>query len=148
MPFVEVHWYEGRSDEQKAEIAKRVESALIEVAGVPPEHCWVKFSDSSKSDFIIGEPADDFLRDRPVLEQQQGRDREDFVLGGSLLVLVDVEAEDRQVVALGIDLFEHRMDDAARAAPRSPEVDEHGTVGLDHVGFEVGVCHVGELACH
>jgi hypothetical protein len=24
------------------------------VAGAAPEHCWVKFSDSSKSDFIIG----------------------------------------------------------------------------------------------
>ena len=49
MPFVEVHWFEGRSDEQKAEIAKRIEAALIEVAGVVPEHCWVKFSDSAKT---------------------------------------------------------------------------------------------------
>jgi phenylpyruvate tautomerase PptA (4-oxalocrotonate tautomerase family) len=58
MPFVEVHWYEGRSDEQKAEIAKRIEAALGEVAGVPPEHCWVKFSDTKKSDLIIGEPTE------------------------------------------------------------------------------------------
>jgi len=58
MPFVHVHWYEGRSDEQKAAIAKRIEEALVEVAGASPEHCWVKFSDSSKSDFIIGEPAE------------------------------------------------------------------------------------------
>ncbi len=55
MPFVEVNWYEGRSDEQKREIAKRIEEALVEVAGVTPEHCWVKFSDSKKSDFIIPE---------------------------------------------------------------------------------------------
>jgi phenylpyruvate tautomerase PptA (4-oxalocrotonate tautomerase family) len=58
MPFVHIHWYEGRSDQQKAEIAKRIEEALGEVAGVPPEHCWVKFSDSSKADLIIPE-ADD-----------------------------------------------------------------------------------------
>jgi 4-oxalocrotonate tautomerase len=58
MPFVHIDWYEGRSPEQKAEIAKRIEAALIEVAGVRPEHCWVKFSDSKKSDFIIGEPDD------------------------------------------------------------------------------------------
>jgi 4-oxalocrotonate tautomerase len=58
MPFVHVDWFEGRSDEQKAEIAKRIEAALVEVAGVPPEHCWVKFSDSKKTDFIIG-PAED-----------------------------------------------------------------------------------------
>lgn len=59
MPFVHVHWYEGRSDEQKAEIAKRIEAALIDVTGVPPEHCWVKFSDSKRSDFIIPEPSED-----------------------------------------------------------------------------------------
>jgi phenylpyruvate tautomerase PptA (4-oxalocrotonate tautomerase family) len=58
MPFVHVHWYEGRSDQQKAEIAKRIEEALGEVAGVPPEHCWVKFSDSSKTDLIIPEAGD------------------------------------------------------------------------------------------
>lgn len=58
MPFVHVHWYEGRTDEQKAEIAKRIEEALVEVAGASSEHCWVKFSDSSRSDFIIGKPAE------------------------------------------------------------------------------------------
>lgn len=58
MPFVQVHWFEGRTHEQKAEIAKRIEEALVEVAGASPEHCWVKFSDSAKSDFIIGEAAE------------------------------------------------------------------------------------------
>ena len=53
MPFVEVHWYEGRSDEQKTEIAKRISQALTDVADVPPDHCWIKFSDSSKTDFLI-----------------------------------------------------------------------------------------------
>jgi 4-oxalocrotonate tautomerase family enzyme len=55
MPFVQVHWFEGRSDEQKREIAKRIEEALVDVTGVPPEQCWVKFSDSPRTDFIIGE---------------------------------------------------------------------------------------------
>ena len=58
MPFVEVHWFEGRSDQQKAEIAKRIEGALVEVAGVSPDHGWGKFSDSKKTDFIIGEARD------------------------------------------------------------------------------------------
>ncbi|HTT95096.1 MAG TPA: tautomerase family protein [Solirubrobacterales bacterium] len=58
MPFVEVHWYEGRSDEQKAEIAKRIEQALVEVAGVTPDHCWIKFSDSAKTDFLINPGAE------------------------------------------------------------------------------------------
>lgn len=55
MPFVHIHWYEGRSDEQKAVIAKRIQDVLVEEAGVTPEHCWIKFVDSSKADFIIGE---------------------------------------------------------------------------------------------
>lgn len=55
MPFVEVNWFEGRTDEQKAEIARRFTEALIEVSGAAPEHCWVKFNDSSKTDFIIAE---------------------------------------------------------------------------------------------
>ena len=49
---------EGRTDEQKAAIAKRIEEALVDVAGAAPEHCWVKFSDTAKSDFIIPEPRD------------------------------------------------------------------------------------------
>ena len=53
MPFVEVHWFEGRTDQQKAEVAKRIQKALEDVAGVQPDHCWIKFSDSSKTDFLI-----------------------------------------------------------------------------------------------
>src|SRR4051794_1913488 len=63
--------------------------------------------------------ADDFLRDRPVLEEEQGRDRKHLVLSGRLLVLVDVEAEDGQVLPLGVDLLEHRVDDSAGPAPGS-----------------------------
>jgi len=58
MPFVHIDWYEGRTAEQKAEIAKRIEEALGEVAGIPPEHCWVKFSDTPHTDFIIGQGED------------------------------------------------------------------------------------------
>jgi len=37
------------------EVAARIEAALVDVAGVSPDHCWVKFSDSKRGDFIIGE---------------------------------------------------------------------------------------------
>ena len=57
MPFVEIHLFEGRSDDQKAEIARRIEEALVEVAGAPPEQCWIKFSDSSRTDFLINPSA-------------------------------------------------------------------------------------------
>jgi 4-oxalocrotonate tautomerase len=55
MPFVEISWFEGRSDEQKADIAKRISEALVEVGGVAPDQCWVKFEDSPKTDLIIPE---------------------------------------------------------------------------------------------
>lgn len=54
MPFIEVHWYEGRSDEQKAEIAKRITDALVEVGKTSTEHVWIKFSDSKRTDWAMG----------------------------------------------------------------------------------------------
>ena len=45
-------------------------------------------------------------------------------------------------VALAGDLLEDGGDDAARAAPRRPEVDQHGLLGLEHLGLEVAVGHV------
>ena len=54
MPFVHIHWFEGRTDEQKAEIARRVEEALVptKVAIRPGEALLGEFSDSA-NDFII-----------------------------------------------------------------------------------------------
>ena len=69
--------------------------------------------------------------DRPVLEEDQGRDREDLVLGGGLLVLVDVDADDPQVLALSVNLLQDRVDDAAGTAPGRPEVNQNGAVGLE-----------------
>ena len=43
-------------------------------------------------------------------------------------------------------LFEDGVDYAARTAPWSPEVDQHRSVGFNHVGLEGGVGDVGELA--
>ena len=65
-----------------------------------------------------------------------------------LLVLVDVELHDLQVLALAGDLLEHGRDDAARAAPGRPEVDEDRLVGLDDLGLEVGVGDFGDGAGH
>ena len=54
MPFIHVHWYEGRSDEQKAELAKRITEAMVEVGKTPADHVWIKFDDSKKSDWVMG----------------------------------------------------------------------------------------------
>ena len=44
--------------EGEVEIAKRIEEALVEVAGAPRDHCWVSFADSEKNDFVIPEPGE------------------------------------------------------------------------------------------
>src|SRR5215207_9918436 len=63
--------------------------------------------------------ADDLLGDRAVLEEDQRRDREDLVGHRGLLVLVDVELDDLQRLALlAGDLLEYRSDHAARSTPR------------------------------
>jgi len=54
MPYVTVEWFEGRSPEQKAELAKRITEALTEVAGTPPEEVWIRFEDSARGDWAMG----------------------------------------------------------------------------------------------
>jgi 4-oxalocrotonate tautomerase len=54
MPFIHIHWYEGRSDEQKAEIARRITDAMAEVGNTPVDHVWIRFEDSKKSDWVMG----------------------------------------------------------------------------------------------
>ncbi len=54
MPFVHVHWLEGRDDQQKAELARRITEAVSEVGGAPPESVWVRIEDMKKTDFAVG----------------------------------------------------------------------------------------------
>ena len=54
MPYVHVHWFEGRSAEQKAELAKRITEAMEEVASIPAEQVWVRFDDSARADWAMG----------------------------------------------------------------------------------------------
>jgi 4-oxalocrotonate tautomerase len=54
MPFIHIHWYEGRSDEQKAEVARRITDAMVEVGKTQAEHVWIRFEDSKKSDWVMG----------------------------------------------------------------------------------------------
>jgi len=54
MPFIHIHWYEGRSDEQKAELARRITDAMVEVGKTPADHVWIRFEDSKKSDWVMG----------------------------------------------------------------------------------------------
>ena len=54
MPIVTIEWYEGRSPEQKKEIAERVTDLLVEVGKTEREHVWIRFVDSPKSEWAMG----------------------------------------------------------------------------------------------
>jgi len=64
--------------------------------------------------------ADDRSARLPFDEELHGRDRENLVAGGDLRVFVDVQADDRHPA---LQLLEDRLERAAGAAPRGPEVD-------------------------
>ncbi len=54
MPVVTIEWYEGRTPEQKREIAERLTELLAEVGGMSPDQVWIRFVDSPRSDWAIG----------------------------------------------------------------------------------------------
>jgi 4-oxalocrotonate tautomerase len=53
MPIVTIEWYEGRSAEQKRELAERLTELLVEVGKTQPEHVWIRFVDSDKGDWAM-----------------------------------------------------------------------------------------------
>jgi 4-oxalocrotonate tautomerase len=54
MPVVTIEWYEGRSDEQKKEIAEKLTEVLSEVGKMPADQVWIRFVDSPKTDWAMG----------------------------------------------------------------------------------------------
>ncbi len=54
MPVVTIEWYEGRSPEQKREIAEKLTDLLVDVGKTEPEHVWIRFVDSPKSEWAMG----------------------------------------------------------------------------------------------
>ena len=54
MPIVTIEWYEGRSAEQKKELAERLTDLLVEVGKTEREHVWIRYVDSPKSDWAMG----------------------------------------------------------------------------------------------
>jgi 4-oxalocrotonate tautomerase len=51
MPIVEVKMYPGRSHEQKAELAKAITKAMVDIAKTPPEAVMVLFEDLPKENW-------------------------------------------------------------------------------------------------
>ncbi|GAC1324909.1 MAG: hypothetical protein NVSMB25_22860 [Thermoleophilaceae bacterium] len=54
MPIVTIEWYDGRTAEQKREIAEQLTDLLVEVGGTRRDHVWIRFVDSPKSEWAIG----------------------------------------------------------------------------------------------
>jgi len=54
MPVVRVSFYEGRSREQKREIAEEITDALVRIAGSKREAVNVLFDNHAKDDWVIG----------------------------------------------------------------------------------------------
>ena len=54
MPIVTIEWYEGRSPEQKRELAEKLTDLLVEVGKTEREHVWIRFVDSPKSEWAMG----------------------------------------------------------------------------------------------
>jgi 4-oxalocrotonate tautomerase len=54
MPVVTIEWYEGRSPDQKRELAEKVTDLLVEVGKTKREDVWIRFVDSPKSEWAIG----------------------------------------------------------------------------------------------
>lgn len=54
MPIVTIEWYEGRSAEQKREIAAKLTDLIADVGRTSPDQVWVRFVDSPKGDWSIG----------------------------------------------------------------------------------------------
>jgi len=54
MPYVRVELIEGRDEEKKAEIARRITEAMVECAGTTPESVFVVFEDVKPQNWAIG----------------------------------------------------------------------------------------------
>jgi 4-oxalocrotonate tautomerase len=54
MPVVTIEWYEGRSPEQKKEIAEKLTELLVDVGKTSKDHVWIRFVDSPKSEWAVG----------------------------------------------------------------------------------------------
>ena len=53
MPMVTVEWLEGRTGQQKQQLADALTKAFVEAAKVAPEQVWIVFRDVKRSDWAM-----------------------------------------------------------------------------------------------
>lgn len=54
MPVVTVEWLEGRSAEQKRQLAQTLTQAFVDLARVPADQVWIVFRDVRREDWAMG----------------------------------------------------------------------------------------------
>ena len=54
MPVITVEWLEGRSAQQKVQLADALTSACVEIAKVSKDQVWIVFHDVRRSDWAMG----------------------------------------------------------------------------------------------
>ena len=54
MPMITVEWLEGRTQEQKAQLAEALTQAFMEIAKVSKDQVWIVFRDVKRSDWAMG----------------------------------------------------------------------------------------------
>jgi len=62
MPFVNIQILKGHPQERKDEMARRVTTAVSELAGLPPEAVWVVFDEVAAEDWYVGLTRVDILK--------------------------------------------------------------------------------------
>jgi 4-oxalocrotonate tautomerase len=53
MPLISVSMYPGRSKEQKAEFAKAITNAAVQILGTKPEHVIIVYSENSRENWFL-----------------------------------------------------------------------------------------------
>ena len=53
MPMITVEWLEGRTPQQKAQLAQAMTRAFAEIARVPEEQVWIVFRDVKRADWAM-----------------------------------------------------------------------------------------------
>ena len=53
MPVVTVEWLEGRTPQQKAQLADAVTKAFVDIASVSKDQVWIVFRDVKRADWAM-----------------------------------------------------------------------------------------------
>ena len=74
MPFVNISLFEGRSDEQKKAVARKISDAMCEEWGLKPEHIWIRFQDTRLEEWFTGPESAADIRTRRQAGSDTGGD--------------------------------------------------------------------------